>query len=145
MKEAEGFITAVRKDKKGLKLGENWFSNQFLKEDIQFTTGDKVKVTTNDKGFLQKVDLIEKATKETFTPFKEQSEDKRATELMNCITALTIKTMEYNGASVPRVITEIDKVMPFIADVVSKSYKLVKINITEKPKVKEKDENAEED
>ena len=47
-----GVVEAVRKDKKGFMIADVWYSNSFLKEEVNVSKGDKVEFDTNEKGYL---------------------------------------------------------------------------------------------
>ena len=66
MDKLEGIVEFIKRDKKGLKLQNNdkWFSSQFI-DNIECSKGDKVSISLNKKGFLEKVEVLEKSTIES--------------------------------------------------------------------------------
>lgn len=68
-------VEAVRKDRTGLKAGGKWYSNkaEYLDDEVmeildKVNRGDKVEVMTNDKGFLERVDIIERGSGDYSSP-----------------------------------------------------------------------------
>ena len=80
MNNVTGTVTSMRKDRKGLKVGEQWYGNKFLVNELTCNTGDKVEVTLDEKGYLQTV-VIKEAGK--YSSKSEPKDETRKEERYN--------------------------------------------------------------
>jgi hypothetical protein len=78
----DGIVKAIRKDGFGLLLAtengkESWYSNQYFGKNAHdiCKIGDQVKLSLNNKGFLQDIELISKAPTPVPTETATQRKD----------------------------------------------------------------------
>ena len=98
-----GIVAAVKADRKGIKIGESWFSS--FNNEVPCKIGDQVKVdyTTTQKGDRTYKNWVKIEVLSSASPLqafqKEAREDKAATMILSYMHDQVIAQLEYAGAN----------------------------------------------
>lgn len=126
--EITGKIESIKKDRKGIKIAGKWYSSNYI-NPITANIGDEVKITLNNKGYLESVETLKKSETNGKEEFRANVD---AGNILQRATELTIAVLN-NSKDVPA----INEVLNEAVNQCLKQFKRIKYDLEKKEKENE--------